>query len=80
MSSTGPGRYWASSWVGLFIGKVVGFLDKEEFLDVIYWARQILGVILGRRTFYRKSRRLSRQGRVSGCHLLGPADTGRHPG
>ena len=48
MSSTGPGRYWASSWVGLFIGKVVGFLDKEEFLDVIYWARQILGVILGR--------------------------------
>jgi hypothetical protein len=22
--------------------------DKEEFLDVIYWARQLLGVLLGR--------------------------------
>ena len=35
--------------------------DKEEFLDVIYWARQILGVILGRRSFYKKYFRLSRQ-------------------
>lgn len=30
------------------MGKLIGFIDlQEEFLDVIYWGRQIVALIIG---------------------------------
>lgn len=35
-----------SPWAKALIAKSE-WLDKDEFLDIIYWSRQVLGIILG---------------------------------
>jgi len=47
LSSSGSGLSDPSSvWTRAITGKSE-WPDKEEFLDVIYWLRQVLGLILG---------------------------------
>ncbi len=46
-SSTATGPSTISSIFSRAITSKSSWPDKEEFLDVIYWARQVLGVILG---------------------------------
>jgi len=45
-SSSGSGSSDLSVWTRAITGKSE-WPDKEEFLDVIYWLRQLLGLILG---------------------------------
>lgn len=36
----------ASPWAKALVAKSE-WPDKDEFLDIIYWSRQVLGIILG---------------------------------
>lgn len=50
-SNSAPSTSATKSSIGSTIAKALSagsvWPDKEEFLDVIYWARQILGILLG---------------------------------